>query len=122
MASYVEWLWLTRDKDLDVLNKIVKIQMNSYFPSTLTGEPPKDDLFRDEVYKGGALVYHALRLTVGDETFFKIIRTYLDRYKDSYAGTDEFIALSEEISGKDLQEFFDTWLLDNKIPKMPEPN
>jgi len=120
MARYAEWLWLTRDKDPAILNKIIKIQMNTYFPLTLTGEPPKDDLYRNEVYRGGALVYHALRLQVGDDAFFKIIRTYLDRYGGGYAGTDEFIAIAEEISGQNLQEFFDTWLLSSKLPKMPE--
>lgn len=120
MSRYAEWLWLTRDKDPAILNKIVKIQMNTYFPLTLTGAPPKDDLYRNEVYKGGALVYHALRLQVGDDAFFKIIRTYLDRYGGGYAGTDEFIAIAEEISGQDLQEFFDTWLFSSRLPKMPE--
>ena len=120
MATYAEWLWRTRDKDLAILNKVVKAQIVGYYPSTSIGEPPKDSLYRDEVYKGGALVFHALRLRVGEEAFFKILRTYLERYRDSSAGTDEFIALSEEISGQDLTEFFDSWLLDNQLPEMPE--
>ena len=119
MATYAEWLWSMRDKDLETLNKIVKIQMNTYFPSTPTGEPPSHELYQEEVYKGGALVYHALRLQVGDDAFFTIIRTYLDRYRGGYAGTDEFIAVAEEVSGQDLQEFFDSWLLETKLPKMP---
>ena len=61
---------------------------------------------RDEVYKGGVLVFHALRLKVGEEVFFKILRTYLARYQGGSAGTDELIGLAEEISGQDLQEFF----------------
>jgi len=118
MATYVEWLWLTRDKDLDTLNKIVKIQMNTYFPTERIGEPPVDSIYGDEVYKGGALVFHALRLQVGDDAFFQIMRTYLDRYRGSSAGTDEFIVIAEEISGQDLQEFFDSWLRSTQVPKM----
>lgn len=118
MATYAEWLWVTRDKDLDTLNKVVKAQLVGYYPSTATGEPPSNELYRNEVYKGGALVFHALRLKVGEEAFFKILLTYLDRYHGGYAGTDEFIALSEEVSGQELQEFFDSWLLDNKLPEM----
>jgi aminopeptidase N len=59
-------------------------------------------------------------LKVGEDAFFKILRTYLNRYQGSFAGTDEFIGLAEETSGQDLQEFFDSWLLDNKLPEMPE--
>jgi aminopeptidase N len=77
-----------------------------------------NDLYRDEVYKGGALVFHALRIQVGDDTFFKILRTYLKRYAGSSAGADEFMALSEEISGQDLDHFFDEWLLDHDLPEL----
>ncbi len=119
-ATYAEWLWTTRNRDLNTLNRVVKAQMVGYYPGTATGDPPVGDLYRNEVYKGGALVFHALRLTVGEDMFFKIIQTYLEKYRGNYAGTDEFIALSEEISGQDLQEFFDSWLLDNKLPAMPE--
>jgi aminopeptidase N len=119
MATYAQWLWVTREKDLETLNNLVKSRMSGYFPHTPTGEPPIGALYRDEVYTGGALVFHALRLKVGEEAFFKIIRTYLDRYRGSYAGTDEFIAIAEEISGQNLQESFDSWLLDNKLPELP---
>ena len=118
MATYAQWLWATKGKDLEVVTRVVKVQMIGYFPSSSTGEPPIHELYRAEVYKGGALVFHALRLQVGDEAFFKIIHTYLERYRDSNAGTDEFIALSEEISGQDLNHFFDEWLLDNDLPEL----
>ena len=119
MATYAEWLWQTRDKDLETLNKVVKAQMVGYYPYRPTADPSASALYRDEVYKGGALVFHALRLKVGEEAFFKIIRTYQDEYRGKAAGTDEFIAVSEKVSGQDLQEFFDSWLLDNKLPEMP---
>ncbi len=120
MATYSEWLWTTRDKGLETLNKVMKAQTVGYYPYRPTSDPSAQILYREEVYKGGALVFHALRLKVGEETFFKILRTYLDRFQGSYAGTDEFITLSEEISGQDLKEFFDSWLLDNKLPEIPE--
>ena len=119
MATYAHWLWITRDKDLEVLNNVVHVQTIGYYPSSMTGEPPSDELFRPEVYTGGALVFHALRLEVGEDEFFKIIHTYLDKYRDSYAGTDEFIAIAEEVSGRDLQDFFSSWLESTDIPEMP---
>ena len=120
MATYAQWLWMTRDKDLETLTKVMKAQMVGYYPSRPVGDPSAALLYREEVYRGGALVFHALRLKVGEEAFFNILRAYLDRYRNSHAGTDEFIALAEEISGQDLKEFFDSWLFDNKLPEMPE--
>ena len=36
----------------------------------MLGDPGPDDMFDDRVYKRGALLVHALRLTLGDEAFF----------------------------------------------------
>ena len=120
MATYVEWQWLTKNKDLKILNNVVKVQMVGYYPSTATGNPPADQLYRQEVYKGGALVFHALRLKVGDDTFFKIMRAYLKEYQGKAAGTEDFIAVAEKVSGQDLKAFFDSWLSTNKIPGFPD--
>jgi aminopeptidase N len=68
-------------------------------------EPSPDDLYTASSYTGGALVLQGLRLEVGDETFFDILRTYAERYKYGNAGTTEFIAIAEEVSGKDLKTF-----------------
>ena len=122
MSTYAEWLWINRGQDLDGLTAFVKEQMASYHPLTKPAKPPVDDLYQLEDYVGGALTLHALRLKVGDEIFFKILRTYLDRYRFGNAGTDEFVANAEEISGQELSAFFDSWLLETKLPEMPEPS
>jgi aminopeptidase N len=78
-------------------------------------------LYDWESYVGGALVIHALRLQVGDEAFFKILRTYLERYRYGNAGTEEFIAVAEEVSDQELSAFFDSWLMQTKLPDWPTP-
>jgi aminopeptidase N len=118
MATYAQWLWVARNKDLETLTRVVKVQMIGYYPHTQTGNPPPDDLYRAEVYTGGGLVFHALRLKVGEEAFFQILHTYLERYKNGNAGTDEFIAVAEEISGQDLKSFFDAWLYSTRPPEL----
>ena len=87
---------------------------------TPPGDPTADQLFNGGVYFRGALTLHALRLEVGDEAFFDILRTYHEQYKGSNATTEDFIAVAEEVSGKDLQELFDSWLYDEEIPPIPE--
>lgn len=117
MATYAEWLWQNREKNLDGLTKFVNEQ--SFPQDSKIGQPPASDIYDYEIYIGGAKVFHALRLQVGDEAFFKILRSYLERYRYGNAGTDEFIAVAEEISGKELSSFFDSWLMQEKIPEMP---
>jgi aminopeptidase N len=85
----------------------------------LTGDPGPGDLFSPSaVYERGALTLHALRLRVGDEVFFTILREWMARYHDGNAATPDFVALSEEISGEPLAEFFDAWLYEAALPEM----
>ncbi|HVO77096.1 MAG TPA: M1 family aminopeptidase, partial [Candidatus Bathyarchaeia archaeon] len=61
-------------------------------------------------YIGAPLFLRALRYTVGDDAFEKIIRTYVDRWKFKHVDEDAFRSVCEEVSGKDLRDFFKEWL------------
>jgi aminopeptidase N len=83
-------------------------------------QPGSANLYSSESYTGGALVLYALQKEVGDETFFKILRTYAKRFQYGNAGTDDFIAVAEEVSGRDLTSFFDAWLFSGQLPELPQ--
>jgi aminopeptidase N len=86
----------------------------------IIGAPPANSLFNGQVYQRGALALHALRLEVGDEDFFDILRTYTERYHDSSARIEDFIRLAEEVSGEELNGLFDAWLYKTALPDIPE--
>lgn len=117
-ATYAEYLWEARSEGLRGVNRRIADALEGYEPQVPVAEPPADSLYLQETYLGGALVFHALRLQVGDDTFFAILRTFLERYRDGYAGTDEFIAVAQEVSGKDLRQQFDAWLYEVGVPEM----
>ena len=125
-ATYAEGLWVEHLDGRAGLDQWVKDTYNEassypeYFPAP--GNPPRDNLFNGGVYYRGGLTLHALRLEVGDEAFFEILKTYYDRYKGGNATTEDFIAVAEEVSGKDLKEFFDNWLYQDKLMSIPELN
>ena len=58
--------------------------------------------------------------TVGDATFFQILRAYYERYQNSNATTDDFIAVAEEVSGQEVDALFQAWLYDEAVPDVPE--
>ncbi len=62
------------------------------------------------MYKGGAMVLHALRLELGDDDFFEILRQWVARYNGRSATSDDFRSLAAETAGRDLDPFFDDWL------------
>jgi aminopeptidase N len=95
----------------------IPLPESSYVPP---GNPPAHDLFNGGVYLRGGLTLHALRLAVGDEIFFTIMKTYYDRYQFGNASTADFIAVAEEISGQSLGDLFDAWLYAPRLPDLPE--
>lgn len=83
-------------------------------------KPSAETLFDDGVYLWGALALYALQLEVGDEVFFDILSTYVERYGGGNVTTDDFIAVAEEISGTDLSDFFAVWLYSDSLPSPAE--
>ena len=68
--------------------------------SSAPAAPPRDDLFPQSVYIRGAMTLQALRLRVGDPTFFRILRTYATRYRYANADTADFIAVAKRSAAR----------------------
>ncbi|MGQ4418332.1 M1 family metallopeptidase [Streptomyces sp. SAS_269] len=82
-------------------------------------EPTEPALFRNIRYDGSALVLYALREEVGEETFERIERSWVTRYRGRAAGTADFVALASEVAGRDLKPFLTPWLYGPHTPPMP---
>ncbi len=116
-ATYAEWLWLEHSGLRTVAEHAALALSDRQNPTFPTARPPtEDDLFSFEVYDGGAVVLHALRAQVGDEAFFSILQQWVARYQGTSQGTEQFVALCEEIAGEDLDQFFAEWLFSAAVP------
>lgn len=75
-------------------------------------------VFRAIIYNKGAYVLHMLRHVVGDELFFDIIYEYAndESFKYSLATTEDFQLVCEDISGENLDYFFEQWIYDERYP------
>jgi hypothetical protein len=62
------------------------------------------------VYTRGAVVLNELRNKFGDEKFFQIMQGYFKEYEFKIAKTEDFMNVSERVTGQQLDEFFNTWL------------
>lgn len=122
-ATYSEYLWLEHQNQLTDMRLwiIQTYDALEFQEGILTGDPAPEGLFHGAaVYARGGLTLHALRLQVGDEVFFDILRTYVERYSNSNASTADFIALAEELSEQNLTEFFHSWLYTLEAPPRPD--
>ncbi|MCU1503076.1 MAG: peptidase family protein [Ilumatobacteraceae bacterium] len=117
-ATYGQWLWIARGAGGSAsasLDAIAEQALHARQPGA-TADPSIDDLFGTNVYDGGAVVLHALRLTIGDTLFFQLLQRWVADNDGASRTTADFIALAEEVSGSDLTKFFDDWLFAARTP------
>lgn len=78
---------------------------------------PKRVLSRNTYQKGG-WVLNMLRYQLGDVVFWEGIKRYYAEFKDANAMSSDFQKIMEEVSGKDLNEFFKQWLYVKGYPEL----
>jgi hypothetical protein len=61
-------------------------------------------------YSKSALVMDMLKNYIGEERFDAVMRTYYARYKFKHPTTEGFIEIVNEITGEDMNWFFDSWM------------
>jgi aminopeptidase N len=114
-ATWSEWIWSehsgnkTAQKYFDNLYNTPA--QNTVFwtpPPAIPGSPVF--MFNGTIYLRGGMTLQALRQKIGDFAFFQILRRWATENRYGNVTTPEFIALSEEVSGMELDTFFDVWL------------
>ncbi|MEE8341833.1 MAG: M1 family aminopeptidase, partial [Candidatus Neomarinimicrobiota bacterium] len=67
-------------------------------------------------YAKASWVLHMLRHIVGDSAFFAGLQEYGNRYRFKSAVTEQFRDVMEDVSGKDLNSFFQRWIYGEFYP------
>ncbi|WP_336207994.1 M1 family metallopeptidase [Nonomuraea sp. LPB2021202275-12-8] len=118
-ATYAEWLWAEHEgtNTADALfQTFYARQATDPIWKYPPGRAQPGDLFNESVYGRGAMTLHALREAIGDETFFKVLKTWAGEHQYGTVTTEEFVALAERLSGKQLDSLFDAWLFQPRRP------
>ncbi|MES2688861.1 MAG: M1 family metallopeptidase, partial [Bacteroidota bacterium] len=71
----------------------------------------RDELFDVVSYQKGGYILHMLRKQMGDEAFFAGLKLYLTRNAYKTAEIADLRMAFEEVTGQDLNWFFDQWFL-----------
>jgi len=78
----------------------------------------RDDAFNQLSYQKGSCILTMLRYYVGDSAFFKSINLYLTTNKFKSAEAQNLRLAFEEVTGKDLNWFWNQWYYSNGHPKL----
>ena len=124
-ANYSEYLWYEhkygrdradahRQKEIqgymtpeNELKDLVRFHYNS-----------REDMFDAVSYNKGGTILHMLRSYLGDDAFREGIELYLNENKYGTAEAHQLRLALEEVSGKDLNWFFNQWYFNNGHPKI----
>jgi aminopeptidase N len=118
-GTYSDYLYFRYDKGDDEGAVNLEAKLNAYLreaktryirPIVSDRYDQPGDMFDSHTYPKGARVLHMLRNLVGDESFFAILRHFLNRYAFDAVDTNDFIRSVKTVTGQNLDWFFDQWL------------
>ncbi|HEY0002648.1 MAG TPA: M1 family metallopeptidase [Actinoplanes sp.] len=120
-ATYAEWLWDEHTGKNTVAKSFAQVYAS--YPwgrqGGQVGDPGVDRLFGTAVYQRGGMTVYALRKTIGDAAFDRLVKQWTTDHRNGNVTTEELIGLAEQISGQDLDSFFQAWLYTDTKPPLP---
>jgi aminopeptidase N len=98
--------------------RVIGYSLKSARPVVDTTVTDLMSLLNANSYQKGAWVLHMLRNNLGDEMFWKGMRLYYEKYRNKNALTNDFKTVMENVSGKNLDNFFKQWLYEAGEPDL----
>ena len=123
MARYGELLYTENVSGAGAMEAQVH---DTYVEALTVEQPPLMQSARLEDYSPefwaatagkGAAVLHMLRSIIGDDNFFRLLKTVPERYAGKSINTADFQKVTEEISGQSLNYFFLQWIESSGAPE-----
>ncbi|MFT5777109.1 MAG: aminopeptidase N [Crocinitomicaceae bacterium] len=124
-ANYSQYLWDEHRFGVDEADYNAEGEADGYFQ---TGQmegyhdlvwfdfDDKEQMFDGHSYNKGGRILHMLRNYLGDEAFFGGVKLYLEKNKFKAAEFHQLRLAFEEVSGEDLNWFFNQWYLGSGHP------
>jgi aminopeptidase N len=114
-ATWTQWYYAERHGGVSVRRLFRLISHEPAREKALWEPPPgrpgdPEELFADSVYVRGGMTLEALRIKIGTAELLEVLRRWTTEHRYGNAGTNQFIALSEEVSRQRLGPLFDRWL------------
>jgi aminopeptidase N len=119
-ATYSEYLWREAHEGRDAADSELDEWGEQYFAedsgryrriiaTNVYDEPI--DIFDHHLYEKGGRVLHMLRRILGDDGFFRACKHYLGKHRLGSVETRDLTRAAEEVTGRQLDWFFDQWIV-----------
>ncbi len=120
-ACYSEWLWseLSGGRSAAAWASDHHRRLAALPQDLVLGDPGRDLMFDDRVYKRGALTVHALRGVLGDQ-FFPMLREWTTESRWSSVSTPAFVAHAQRYTHADVAGLIDAWVYRTPLPPLAQ--
>jgi aminopeptidase N len=123
-ATYGEYLWFEHKYGKDKADYHRQNANGGYFSEAQNKKVDlirfnydhRMDMFDAHSYNKGGAILHMLRKTIGDEAFFVSLEKYLRDNEFEPAEIHHLRLAVEEVTGKDMNWFFNQWFLNSGHP------
>jgi aminopeptidase N len=119
-ATYAEWLWNQREHGFsprEFFNDQYATPADDDLWSLRIGNPTRAHMFDLPIYIRGAMTLQALRMRIGTDDFFRVLRAWARLHRDGNGSTAQFVRLAQRVSGRSLDRLFDAWLFTASKPR-----
>ena len=126
-ANYSEYLWEEYKNGREAADHLRSNELRGYLSSAQNqgthdlidfGFGSKEQMFDAHSYNKGGLVLHMLRNYVGEDAFRAALKKYLTDNAHTAVETHELRMAFEDITGEDLNWFFNQWYFDKGHPEL----
>jgi len=122
-ANYSQYLWDEYEHGREEADKNAYGEMSGYFMSgarsgyhdlVYFNYESEMEMFDGHSYNKGGRILHMLRYYLGDDAFFASLKHFLNKMKFKATEAHDLRLSFEEVSGKDLNWFFNQWYFNIK--------
>ncbi|GAB2832405.1 M1 family metallopeptidase [Lentzea nigeriaca] len=117
-ASHSTWMWEESIDGVDLDARFRDIvnarKTDAAFWQNALYKPGERPGFA--AYDRGPLALHALHKQIGDEAFGSLLRQWAQQNHQQFVSWPQFEQLAEQISGRDLDGFFQAWFRGTTVP------
>ena len=126
-ANYSQYLWDEYEHGREEADKNAYGEMSGYFMSgarsgyhdlVYFNYESEMEMFDSHSYNKGGRILHMLRYYLGDDAFFASLKHFLNKMKFKAAEAHDLRLSFEEVSGKDLNWFFNQWYFNKGHPTL----
>jgi aminopeptidase N len=125
-ANYSEYLWKEYKEGRDMADYHRMNEFGGYLQQARMNKHPliyfqyqrAEQMFDAHSYNKGGLVLHMLRDYLGEEAFFAGLNLFLERHAYTAVEAHDLRLAMEDISGEDLNWFFNQWYFKAGHPKL----